>query len=89
MTQDTAKNGPCDCGTKMNSMPRTCMGMMGRRFPVLPLLLAGALLIGLGALIVVEPRVVVWLLAAAATFAGVALLLMAGFMRRMRVRLRG
>jgi len=70
----------------MDSMPKKCMGMMGKRFPVLLFVLAGAALIGLGALIVYEPRVVVWLLAATAAFVGVMLLLMAGFMRRMRAR---
>ena len=98
MIQDTAKqraepgtagNGPCACGTAMGSMPRKCMGTMGKRFPVLLFVLAGALLIGLGALIVLEPRVVVWLLAAATAFVGIMLLLMAGFMRRMRARPRG
>lgn len=98
MTQDTGKQraepgtagkGPCACGTETDSMPRKCMGMMGKRFPVLLFVLAGAVLIGLGALIVYEPRVVVWLLAAATAFAGVMLMLMAGFMRRMRARPRG
>ena len=98
MTQDTAKqraepgtagNGPCNCGTAMDSMPRKCMGMMGKRFPVLLFVLAGAVLIGLGALIVYEPRTIIWLLAAATAFVGVMLLLMAGFMRRLRARPRG
>lgn len=98
MTEDTAKQraeaenagkGPCACGTDMGSMPRKCMGMMGRRLPLLLFVLAGAVLIGLGALIVYEPRVIVWLLAAATAFVGIMLLLMAGFMRRMRARPRG
>lgn len=98
MSEDTAKLGAdagrpeigcCKDQMSMRSMPKTCMGMMGRRFRILPIVLFGVLSIALGALIVIEPRVVVWLLATAAVLMGVMLLAMAGFIRKLGARQRG
>ena len=98
MTQDAAKQGaepgipgtgPCECSTAMSSMPRMCKGMMGKRPSGLLLMLPGVLLIALGALIVIKPQILVWLLAAGSVLLGTMLLLMAGFMRRMRAQPRG
>jgi hypothetical protein len=70
-------------------MAEMCMGMMGKRPSGLLLVLPGVLLIALGALIVIEPQVLVWLLAAGSVFLGVMLLLMAGFIRKMGAQPRG
>jgi len=75
--------GPCQRPGAMCSMSKMCMGMMGKRPSGLLLLFPGVLLIALGALIIVEPQILVWLLAAASAFLGIMLLLMAGFVRRM------
>lgn len=98
MSEDTAKlgadagfpeTGCCKDQMSMRSMPKMCMRMMGKRFPILPIVLFGVLLIALGALIVIEPRVLVWLLATAAVLMGVMLLTMAGLIRKMGARQRG
>jgi hypothetical protein len=57
------------------------MGMIGKRSPWLVLALPGLLFIALGALIVIEPRIVVWLFAGAVAVMGAVLLALAGFAR--------
>lgn len=98
MTQDAAKSvvepgspetEPCKCPSAKCSMPKNCMGMSGKRRSGLLLVLPGVLLIALGALIVIEPQFLVWLLAAGSVFLGILLLLMAGFIRRMGGQPRG
>lgn len=92
MTQNAAKQGaepgipgtgPCKCPTAMCSMSKMCMGMMGKRPSGLLLMLPGILLIAVGALIVIEPQILVWLLAAGSVLLGIMLLLMAGLIRGM------
>jgi hypothetical protein len=68
------------------SMSRMCLGMMGKRRSGLLLMLPGILLIAVGALIVIEPQLLVWLLAAGSVFLGIMLLLMAGLVRGMGAR---
>lgn len=79
----TAEAGRCQHPAAMCSMPKVCMGAMGKRPSGALLFLPGVLLIALGALIVIEPQSLVWLLAAASTSLGIVLLLMASFVRRM------
>jgi hypothetical protein len=67
------------------SMSKMCLGMMGKRSGLL-LMLPGVLLIAVGALIVIEPQLLVWLLAAGSVFLGIMLLLMAGLVRGMGAR---
>lgn len=81
--------GCCKDQTSMRSMPKKCMEMMGKRPSIFLIVLAGALLIALGVLIVVEPQVLVWLVAAGVALMGVMLLAMAGWMRRPGARPRG
>lgn len=85
MTQAAAKpeTGACKCPTATHSMSKMCMGMMGKRPSGLLLMLPGVLFIAAGALIVIEPQIVVWLLAAGSVFLGIVLLLMAGLIRGM------
>jgi hypothetical protein len=52
-------------------------------------MLPGVLFIALGAVIVIEPQILVWLLAAGSAFLGAMLLLVAGYARRTGVRPRG
>jgi len=72
----------------MCPMAKMCMGMMEKRPSGFLLMLPGVLLIVVGALIVIEPRILVWLIAAASVFMGVMLLMMAGFLRKMGAQLR-
>jgi hypothetical protein len=50
---------------------------------------AGSVLIILGVAVVVEPRILLWLVALALVFMGIAMLLLAKFMRTLSVRFRG
>jgi uncharacterized membrane protein HdeD (DUF308 family) len=59
--------------------------MTRRRMGFAPLFM-GAILILLGIAIIVEPRIIVWTLAAMLIFMGIMMLVMAGFMRRMGER---
>lgn len=69
-------------------MARMCMGMMEKRPFGWLLMLPGVLLIVVGVLIVVEPKILVWLIAAAAVLLGIMLLTMATFIRKAGARLR-
>lgn len=73
---------------EMCPMGKMCAGMMkGKSFGWL-LVLPGILLIVFGVLIVVEPKVLVWFIAAGAIVLGIAILIMAGFNRRTGAPLR-
>jgi len=72
----------------MCPMAKMCMRMMEKRPSGVLLMLPGLLLIVVGALIVIEPKILVWLIAAASVFMGVMLLMMAGFLRKMGAQLR-
>lgn len=67
----------------MCPMGRMCMGMMKKPTSGWFLMLPGILLIILGVLIVVEPTILVWFIAAAAILLGIMMLMMAGFIRKM------
>ena len=66
----------------MCPMGKMCEGMMKKPPTGHSATGAGILLIILGALIFVEPRILVWLAGAALVFIGVMLLMMARFIRR-------
>jgi uncharacterized membrane protein HdeD (DUF308 family) len=51
-------------------------------------MLAGAVLIVLGMLVVVEPRILVWLAGSALVLFGIALLMIANFLRRLGAQAR-
>jgi len=65
----------------MCPMAETCKGMMQKPLSNFALLLPGFLLIVLGVAVLVEPRILVWLVAVALIVMGVAMLIMAKFMR--------
>jgi hypothetical protein len=71
----------------MCPMAKMCAGMMSKRPSGFLLMLPGVLLIVVGALIVIEPRILVWLMATASVLLGILLLVMAGFIRRMGAQL--
>lgn len=73
----------------MCPMAETCKGMMERPSAGLFLILPGALFVALGVLIIIVPKVLAWLMGAASVLFGVALLLLANFMRGVGARLRG
>ena len=68
----------------MRPMAKTCKELMGRPFSGLMIVLPGVFLIVLGVVTLVEPRILVWLVAAVLVVMGIAALLMARFMHRSR-----
>ena len=81
--QPPAPEGKPDSAIALCPMGKMCTGMMKKSSPGWFLLLPGILLILLGVLIVVEPRVLVWFIAAATILFGIMMLMMAGFIRKM------
>ncbi len=77
--------GP-EAGCPMASM---CGGFFEKGTSRFLLMLPGVLLILLGVAILIQPQVVVWLVAGAAVLLGVAMLLMAHFMYRFGAKARG
>jgi uncharacterized membrane protein HdeD (DUF308 family) len=69
-------------------MATMCKGMMEKPPSGHVAMLAGAVFIVLGILIFGDPRIVVWLVGTAFVLFGIALLVMANFLRRVGVRLR-
>jgi uncharacterized membrane protein HdeD (DUF308 family) len=67
----------------MCPMGKMCEGMMKKPPTGYLAMVAGILLIIVGALIFFEPRILVWLAGAALVFIGVMLLMMARFIRRL------
>ena len=84
--QRTKAGGP---GTALGPNPmvmcpvgKMCEGMMKKPPSGYLAMIAGILLIIVGALIFIEPRILVWLAGAALVLIGVMLLMMARFIRR-------
>ena len=63
-------------------MAETCKGMMKKRFSSVTLIIPGIVFIALGALIVFEPRILAWIIAAVFVLFGVMMLMMASFVRK-------
>ena len=70
----------------MCPMAKMCERVMEKPHSASLLLLPGALLIALGVLILVEPRIVSWLVAGAAILIGLMFFMMARLIGRMRKR---
>lgn len=66
----------------MCPMAGMCKGMMQKPGSSLMLLMPGVVFIILGVVILIEPRVLLWLVALALIVMGVAILMFARFMRR-------
>jgi len=73
-------------GCPMASM---CGGIFEKGTSRLLLMLPGVVLILLGVAVLIQPQVLVWLVASTAVLLGVAMLLMAHFMYRLGAKLRG
>ena len=73
----------------MCSTAAMCKRMMDKPPSGLLLMLPGAVLIAVGVLIFVEPAILVWLVIAGTVLLGIALLMMAYFIRRPGAHLRG
>lgn len=79
LQQAAERRAPAMC-----PMASMCSRMMEKRPSGILLMLPGALLILLGVLIFLEPKVVVWLAGTFAVLFGILLLMMARFMSRLR-----
>ena len=66
----------------MCPMAKTCKGMMEKPFSSVALIFPGLVFVALGVLIVFEPRILAWIIAAVFVLIGVMMLMMAGFVRR-------
>jgi len=73
----------------MCPMAETCRGMMAKPRSGFGLIVAGSVLIILGVAVVVEPRILLWLVAVALVGMGIAMLMIAKFMRTLGARFRG
>ena len=67
-------------------MAETCKGMMAKPSSGTVLLLPGLLFIVLGVLIVIEPAVLIWVMATAFVLLGIMMLMMASFIRKIGAR---
>ena len=70
-------------------MAETCKGMMDKPFSGIALVVPGLIFIALGILVVIEPRILAWVMAAAFIFLGAMMLMMASFVRRIGTRFQG
>jgi len=70
----------------MCPMAKTCKGMMEKPFSSAMLIVPGLVFLGLGILIVIEPRILAWIIAAVFVLIGIMMLMMAGFVRRIGTR---
>lgn len=70
----------------MCPMADACKGMMDKPFRGLALVVTGLVFVALGILIVIEPRILAWVIAAAFVFIGVIMLMMASFIRKIGAR---
>lgn len=70
----------------MCPMAETCKRMMARPLSNITLILPGVVFIALGVAIVLEPRILAWLIAIAFILMGLMSFMMARFMRRIGTR---
>ncbi len=70
----------------MCPMAETCKGMMARPFSNVTLILPGVVFIALGVAIVLEPRILAWLIAIAFILMGLMSFMVARFVRRIGTR---
>jgi peptidoglycan/LPS O-acetylase OafA/YrhL len=70
----------------MCPMAETCRGMMDKPRSGVALIVTGIVLMVLGVAVVVEPRILLWLVAAVLVVMGFAMLMLAKFMRTLGAR---
>ena len=73
----------------MCPMAETCKGMMEKRFSGLALLIPGIVLVILGVSVLIEPRILLWLVAVALIVMGIAMVMLSRFMRKVGARFQG
>jgi len=73
----------------MCPMAETCKGMMERPFSGLALIVPGIVLIVLGVSVLIEPRIILWLVAVALIVMGIAMVMLSRFMRKAGARFQG
>lgn len=71
----------------MCPMGETCKGMMGKPFSSFLMFVPGIVFIAVGVLVIVEPKLLIWLIAAGLILVGLAMLGGAFFMRSMGAKL--
>jgi uncharacterized membrane protein HdeD (DUF308 family) len=72
----------------MCPMAETCKGLMDKPRRGVGLIIPGLLLIALGVVVLIEPRILVWLVAAVFVLMGLMMLFLARFMRTVAARMR-
>lgn len=73
----------------MCPMAETCKGMMRKPFSGFALIIPGIVLIILGVAVLIEPRILLWLVAVALIVMGIAMLMLSRFMRNVGKRFQG
>ncbi len=73
----------------MCPMAGTCKGMMEKPRSGFALIVPAVLFITLGVAVIIEPRILVWLVAAAFIVMGIAMFMLAKFMRKIGERFQG
>ncbi len=73
----------------MCPMAQTCKGMMEKPTSRFALIIPGVVLIILGVTVLVEPRILAWLVAIALIVMGIAMLMLTKFVRRVGEQFRG
>ncbi len=78
-----APGQPTPATMPMCPMGAMCKGMMQKPFSGVWLIVPGVALITLGVLMIIEPRILLWVIAASFVLFGIMMLMMVGMMRRM------
>lgn len=73
----------------MCPIAETCKGMMEKPLSGLALLIPGIVLILLGVSVLIEPRILLWLVAAALIVMGIAIMMLSRLMRKIGARFQG
>lgn len=73
----------------MCPMAETCKGMMEKPLSGFTMIVPGIVLILLGVAVIIEPRILVWLVAVAFIVMGLAMMMLARFMRSIGERFQG
>ena len=70
----------------MCPMAETCKGMMEKRFSSVMLIIPGLVFVGLGVLVIYEPRILAWIIAAVFILLGAMMVMMVSFVRKIGAR---
>lgn len=73
----------------MCPMAETCKGMMKKPLGGFALIIPGIILVILGIAVLIEPRILLWLVAVALIVMGIAMLVLSNFMRKVGERFQG